>query len=257
MVGVLAAVGNLRDLGLARLTVLSVNGVGADEVLRAGELHHIADLDAGCGIRRCPRIALRPRRNVATCLIGDVGYLTVLRPFTGIVAAFGADVCHSGNLDAVLPPRRTLHGQSVADVDADMPGHPNSLADHHLVPAGGADSLAFGNHAVGADVRAGSGIDCRCRGVDGPAIGARCVAAPAPQDAFDEVHAVEAEHGRGLVGRRLNHAGAVCGPVVLMVLAVPAHVGPGQRSAEAPHDVQRLVVLGDVDTLRRQLFVRH
>ena len=75
------------------------------------------------------------------------------------------------------------------------------------------------------------------------------IPSPAPQNGFDKVHTVKAE---GVRGRRHNHRGTSCRHVVGVVLDIPRLVCVGQRRTKAPHDIQGLVVLGNINDLGDQ-----
>ena len=127
-----------------------------------------------------------------------------------------------------------------------MSRSPHHLTGVNLVPPGSSSVLTPFNHSVSADVR--HPVD----GVARPAVGPGGVPVPAPEDALDEAHAVKAENGRALVGRRLNHGGAGGVLVVGVVVAVAAHIGAGEGGPKAPHDIQGLVVLGNINDLGNQ-----
>ena len=61
-------------------------------------------------------------------VIFDIGKFAVLRPRAGVVPALFADICNGGDLHVIFPTRRTLDGQPVPNVNADMPRTPNGLA---------------------------------------------------------------------------------------------------------------------------------
>ena len=173
----------------------------------------------------------------------------MLGPGPGVVSGLFAASGHGGDLHLVPPPGGALHRQAVADVDADMPGAPNGLTGQHGGPAGGAHVLAQLNHAVRPHIRAGPGSQRGLGGVGGPAVGPGGVTTPSPQHAFDEVDTIEAVHGWALIGGGLNHPSTGSRFVVVVIAAVASHVVAGEGCPKAPHDIERLVVLGDVHHL--------
>ena len=68
------------------------------------------------------------------------------------VAALGADVMHGSDLYAVFPSGCTLHSQTIADVNADMTGHPQRLTNLDVGEIGGC-ALAPLDHLICVDVR--------------------------------------------------------------------------------------------------------
>ena len=86
-------------------------------------------------------------------VILDPRELSVLLPITGVVSGFRADVLDGGDLHAVVPDGRTLYRQTVTDVHAPVPGHPETFAGNQLVPSDAGHGVALGDHAVGGDIR--------------------------------------------------------------------------------------------------------
>ena len=184
--------------------------------------------------------------------IVDIGKAAVFGPLPGVVAGLLADVRDGRDLDPVFPFRGTLHGQAVADIDADVAFQPHGFAGDHVGPAGlrpAAGTLR--DHTVRPDV--GDAV----HGVAGAAIGSGRVAGPPPQDALDQTNAIKAEDRRGLISGRLDHSGPGALLVVVVIRTVAGHVLPGQGRAEAPHDIQGLVILRDVDQLVDEGFTFH
>ena len=169
-------------------------------------------------------------------------------PGPGIVAGFLADVSDGRDLDVVFEGRGTLHGQAVADIDADVAGDPQGFAGGHAPPVPGRHVLALLDHAVGSDV--GDAV----RSVGRAAVDVRLVARPAPQNPFDQTDTVKTE-GVGAGG--LDHSGPGRLFVVAVILGVPGLIGGRHRRAEAPHDVQGFVILGRVDQFFDKGFTFH
>ena len=166
----------------------------------------------------------------------------MLCPVPAVVPALGAVA--GRDLDAVFPLGRTLHGQPAADVDSDMPLAPHRFPDFHFGEVRRyAGTLC--NHGVGPDVR--HAID----GILGPAVCLGAVSAPPPQQALDKTHTVKTERVRA---GGFNHGRPVRRRVVGIVFAVSGLVCCRHGSAEAPHDIQRLVVVGDIQRGVRELF---
>ena len=167
----------------------------------------------------------------------------MLLPHTGIVPVLLPDVTNSGDLHIVRPTRGTLDCQTISDIHADVSRSPHHFAGVNLVPPGRSSVLASLNHGISALVRYAVG------GVLRTTIGLSFITSPAPQNGFDKVHTVKAE---GVRGRRHNHRGTSCRHVVGVVLDIPRLVCVGQRRTKAPHDIQGLVVLGNINNLGDQ-----
>ena len=167
----------------------------------------------------------------------------MLLPHTGIVPVLLPDVTDSGDLHIVRPTGRTLDRQTVSDIHADVSRSPHHLAGVNLVPAGSGSVLALRNHGVSTNV--GNAVG----GILRTTIGLGFVTSPTPQHSFDKVHAVKA---KGVRGRRHNHRGTSCRHIIGVVLDIPGLVSIGQRRTKTPHDIQGLVVLGNVNDLGDQ-----
>ena len=169
----------------------------------------------------------------------------MLGPVAAVVARNGAVA--GGKLHLVVPGGRTFHDKPVSDIRTDVSAHPHQFA-HLKVREVGGDFVTHADDTVRADV--GHSV----RGIGCSAVSTGSVAVPPPQDAFQKADAIEAE---GVGGRGVDHCRAFRFLVVGIVGSVAFLIRRVHRSAEAPHDIQRFVVLCAVDELCGKFLIRH
>ena len=190
-------------------------------------------------------VGRRRRNRLSAVHVFDIRELAVLRPVAAIVAG---DIAIAGrDLHLVRPARGAFDRETVADVHADMAFQPDRFTDLDLREIG-RHVLADLDHAVRTDVGYSVG------GVSRAAVDGVLVATPAPEHTFDQAHTIEAER---VSAGRVDHGGSIRLLVVAVILGVAFLVRRRHRRTEAAHDIQRLIILGDVLQLVRQFNVRH